>query len=217
MKKDLFKSVVIGFGLLLFVVVALWVYSRYSEIRTAVMEKKKAETVGFVKSRASALAVPEIFTAGDVHRQRHLFQSFFDAIRSPELIGIKILDRNLVVVWSNISELAGRRSVENRAAREALAGAGEFGNEQPIHTRFPESRFDELSQTYVPIFDAQGGLVGVVEVFQPSRWLQEEIRSQFQNTALPVGAFMLIGYGALVILLRILMAPKSLGVGENPI
>jgi len=217
MKKDPFKSMAIGFGLLLFVVVALWIYSRYHEIRLAVIDKKQAETVAYVQDRVSTLVRQAVFTSRESRRQRQAFQSFFDAIRSPELIGIRVWDRNSILLWSNIDELVGQGHPENSAAREALIKAGNADAELPPLSLFSEARFDRLSRTYVSLFDARGEIVGVVEVFQPTRWLQEEIRSQFQSTALPVVVFMIIGYGALLILLCVLMAPKNLSVGESPV
>src|SRR3990172_1776733 len=108
MKKDPFKSMAIGFGLLLFVVVALWIYSRYHEIRLAVIDKKQAETVAYVQDRVSSLVRQAVFTPRESRRQRQAFQSFFDAIRSPELIGIRVWDRNSILLWSNIDELVGQ-------------------------------------------------------------------------------------------------------------
>ena len=217
MKTDAFKTVVIGFGILLFAVVALWLYSRHSEIRAGVIERKKAETATYIRDRAAALVDTEVFAGGDSIRQRRVFQSFFDAIQSPELVRIKVWDRNLTVLWSNFGELIGQRFPENHEMQEALAGEVEFEIEKQKPEHFSERQFYELSETYVPISDAKGQIVGVVEVYQPTLPLHEEIRSQFHKAALPVGVFMFVGYGALVILLRLLMAPKKIGVGENPI
>jgi len=217
MKEGAYKTVVLGFGFLLFVVVALWLYSRYSEIRTAAIERKKAETAGYIKSRVSAMVDPAVFGGGDFIRQRQVFQSFFDTIRSRQLAGIKVWDRDMTVLWSNLGELTGQRFPENREVRRALDGEVEFGVGRQKTEHFTGRQLHELSYTYVPISDAKGNIVGVVEVYQPTLSLHEEIGSEFQQAALPVGTFMFIGYGMLVLLLHMLMAPKNLAVGENPI
>jgi len=216
MNESACKGIVLAFGLLLLGVVALWLYSRYSEIRTAAIERKKAETAAYIKSRVSAMVDPAVFDGGDFIRQRQVFQSFFDTIRSRQLAGIKIWDRDMTVLWSNLGELTGQRFPENYEVRKALDGEIEFGVRGQYTEHLTERQFHELSYAYVPISDANGNIVGVVEVYQPTLSLHEEIGSEFQQAALPVGALMFIGYGMLVVLLHMLMAPKNLGVGENP-
>ncbi len=217
MKESAYKGIVFIFGLLLLGVVALWLYSRYSEIRTAAIERKKSETAAYIKSRVSAMVDPAVFDGGDFIRQRQVFQSFFDTIRSRQLAGVNVWDRNMTVLWSNLGELNGRRFPENHGVRKALDGEVEFGMGRQNTEHFTGRQFYELSYTYVPISDAKGNIVGVVELYQPTLSLHEEIGSEFKQAALPVGAFMFIGYGTLVLLLHMFMAPKNLGVGENPI
>jgi hypothetical protein len=217
MRTDPFKAAVIGFGIFLFAGVALWLYSRYSEIRTAAIERKKTETADYLTSRVSAMVDPTLFSGGDSIRQRQVFQSFFDSIQSRELSGLTVWDRDLRVIWSNLGESVQQQSTENRRVREALGGEVGFGIERQKPEHSSESQTQELCATYAPISDAKGDIVGVAAVYQPTLSLHEEIRSEFNQAALPVGAFMFIGYGMLVLLLHMLMAPKDLGVGENPI
>jgi hypothetical protein len=217
MKEAAYKGIVLAFGLLLLAVVALWLYSRYSEIRTAAIDKKRTETAAYVTSRVSSVVDPAVFGARDSIQQRRVFQSFFDSIQSRELSGLTIWDRDLRVIWSNLGESVQRQSTENRKVREALGGEVGFVIERQKPEHSPDGQAQELCATYVPISDAKGDILGVVAVYQPTLSLHEEIRSEFNQAALPVGAFMFIGYGMLVILLHMLMAPKDLGVGENPI
>ena len=217
MKESAYKGIVFAFGLLLLGVVALWLYSRYSEIRTGAIERKKTDTAAYLTSRVSSVVYPAVFGARDSIQQRRVFQSFFDSIQSRELSGLTVWDRDLRVIWSNLGESVQRQSTENRNVREALRGEVGFviEGQKPEHS--PDSHAQELYATYAAISDAKGDIVGVVAVYQPTQSLHEEIRSEFNQAALPVGAFMFTGYGMLVLLLHMLMAPKDLGVGENPI
>lgn len=217
MNESAYKGIVVTFGLLLSGVVALWLYSRYSEIRTAAIDLKKTETAAYVTSRVSLVVDPAVFGARDSVQQRRVFQSFFDSIQSRELSGLTVWDRDLRVIWSNLGDLVQRQSTENRKVREALRGEIGFVIERQKPEHSPDSHAQELYATYAPISDAKGDIVGVVAVHQSTLSLHEEIRSEFNQSALPVGAFMFIGYGMLVLLLHMLMAPKDLGVGENPI
>ncbi|MDZ4343292.1 MAG: hypothetical protein U1E51_12765 [Candidatus Binatia bacterium] len=209
MNESAYKWIVVTFGLLLLGVVALWLYSRYSEIRTGAIERQKTETADYLTSRVSAMVDPAVFSARDSIQQRRVFQSFFDSIQSRELSGLKVWDRNLRAIWSNLGESVQRQSTENRKVREALGGEVGFVIERQKPGQASESQVQERYVTYVPISDAKGDILGVVAVYQPTLLLHEEIRSEFNRAALPVGAVMFIGYGMLVILLHILMTPKS--------
>ena len=204
-----YKTVVFAFGVLLFAVISLWLYSRYSEIRNGAIERKKTETADYLTSRVSAMVDPPIFSGEDSVRQRQVFQSFFDSIQSRASSGFKVWDRDLRVIWSNPGESLQQQSTENRKVREALGGDVGFGIERRKPEHSSGSQAQERYATYVPISDAKGEIVGVVAVYQPTLSLHEEIRSEFNQAALPVGAFMFIGYGMLVLLLHMLMNPKS--------
>ena len=217
MKKNAYKTTITSIGLLLIVGTALWLYSHYGEIKSAAIDKKKSETAAYIKTHASAAVKPDDFRNGDTARQQQVFQSFFEAVQSPQLVRIKVWDRNLTVIWSNFGDLAGQRFPENHEVQEALAGEVEFEIEKQKPEHFSERQFYELSETYVPISDAKGNIVGVVEVYQPTLSLHEEIRSQFQKAALPVVAIVVAGYGLLAFLLRLFMTHKKIGVSENPI
>jgi len=209
MKEGAYKTVVLAFGVLLFAVITLWLYSRYSEIKTGVIERKKTETADNLTSRVSAMVDPAVFSGGDSIRQRQVLQSFFVSIQSRELSGFSVWNRDLTVIWSNIGESVQQQSKEDRKVREAFGGEVGFSIERQKPEHSSESQAQEQCATYVPISDAKGDIVGVVAVYQPALSLHEEIRSEFNQAALPVGAFMFIGYGMLVILLHMLMTPKS--------
>src|SRR3970282_1054418 len=114
MNESAYKAIVVTFGLLLLGVVALWLYSRYSEIRTEAIERKKTETADYLTSRVSAMVDPGVFVARDSIQQRRVFQSLFDSIQSRELSGLTIWDRDLRAIWSNLGESVQRQSTENR-------------------------------------------------------------------------------------------------------
>ncbi len=209
MNKGAYKAVVFAFGVLLFAVISLWLYSRYSEIRTGAIERKRTDTGAYLTSRVSSVVDSAVFSARDSIRQRRVFQSLFDSIQSRELSGLTVWDRDLRVIWSNLGESVQRQSTENRKVRDALGGEVGFGIERRKPEHSSESQAEELCATYVPISDAKGDIVGVVAVYQPTLSLHEEISSEFNQAALPVGAFMFIGYGMLVILLHMSMTPKS--------
>lgn len=217
MRRDPLKAAVTGFAFVLFAVIALWLYSRYSEIRTGVAEQKAGETAALVNVRVASLEVHEVFTGPASLRQRQIFESVFGAMPPSEAVGIKVRDRNLAVLWSNLGDSVDEHFAGGRELQEALNGEVGFAIATPKAQSFSQRSYDELSATYVPVADRMGRIVGVVEVYQPTLLLRGEISGQFRRMVLPLGLFMFVGCGVLVFLLRMLMTPKLSNVDAKPV
>ena len=190
----------------MFTIVALWLYGRYSEIRAAVIDQKKTEIAARVRDRVGTVINGAVFTDGDSARQRQIFQSLVES--TPEWVRIRVWDRNLAVIWTDGGESTEPQFPAIRLLREAFKGDVELAIERQITEPTRGRSWSKLNTIYVPILDAQGQIVAVVEVGEASS-LREATRAQFQKVALPLGAFMFIGYGMLIILLHLSMTPKS--------
>lgn len=194
-----FSKVVMGCALFIALTTGLWLYVSYSNIKQAAIEKRKAETAAFLQKRAAALLKAEDFTAGDPALRQQSFQSFFDAVQSPDLVRMKIWNRDFTVVWSELRELIGQRFSDNHEVQEALEGKIEFELAESKDEQVSERAFQALSETYVPFFNAKGEVVGVFEVYQPVTTLNEEIRSRFRSSAMTAFVFAAVVFGILVL------------------
>ena len=163
---------------------SLWLWSRYAAIWTAALDKTKTSSALYLQERARSLIKPEDFSDSDSARQRKVFETFFEAVQSPNLVRIKVWDRNFTVIWSNLSELIGQRFPDNHEVEEGLEGKIEFEIEKPKPEHVTERQFQELGELYVPIAGAKGDIVGVLEVYQPTRALRQEVRAEFLRSAL---------------------------------
>ena len=161
----------------------LWLWARHAAIWTAALEKTKAAAALEVQERARSLIKPEDFSDGDSARQRKIFETFFEAVQSPNLVRMKVWDRNFTVIWSDLSELIGQRFPDNHEVEEALEGKIEFEIEKPKGERVTERQFEELGELYVPISGGKGDIVGVLEVYQPTRSLRQQVRAEFLLSA----------------------------------
>ena len=208
MRRDPLRAIVTSFGFVLFAVVALWNYSRYSEIRAVAAEQKGDETAALVNARVASLEVHEVFTGPASPRQWKILDSVFGAMPPSEAVGIKVRDRNLAVLWSNLGDSVDQHFAGGRELQEALNGEVGFAIAKPKAQSFSQRSYDELSATYVPVADRMGRIVGVVEVYQPTLSLRGEISRQFRRMVLPLGLFMFAGCGVLVFLLRMVMTRK---------
>ena len=161
----------------------LWLWSQYLAIMSAAIEKTKTSSARYVQERARSLIKPEDFSDGDSARQRKTFETFFAAVQSPNLVRMKVWDRNFTVIWSDLRDLIGQRFPDNHEVEEALEGKIEFEVEKPKGERVTERQFEDLGELYVPISGGKGDIVGVLEVYQPTRALRQEVRAEFLRSA----------------------------------
>ena len=194
-----FSKVVMGCALFVALATGLWLYVSYGNVKQAAIEKRKAETASYLQKRAAALLKAEYFNEEDPALRQQAFQSFFDAVQAPDLVRMKIWNRDFTVVWSELRELIGQRFPDNHDVKEALEGKIEFELAESKDETVSERAFQALSETYVPFFNAKGEVVGVLEVYQPVTTLNEEIQSRFQSSAMTALVFAAVAFGILVL------------------
>lgn len=176
-------KVSLGLAALVILGAGLWLWSQYRAITAAAIEKTKTSSAQYVQERARSLIKPEDFSDGDLVRQRKVFETFFEAVQSPNLVRLKVWDRNFTVTWSNLSELIGQRFPDNHEVEEALEGKIEFEIEKPKTEHLTERQYQELGELYVPITGGKGNIVGILEVYQPTHSLRQEVRAEFLRAA----------------------------------
>lgn len=181
---------------------SIFLYSRYGIIKRVAIEAEKTKTVAYVLNRTTGFVHSEDFGVMDTKRQQQIFNNFWKSIQSPELIRIKIWDKNFTVIWSNLSELIGQRFPENHEVGEALDGEVEFEIEKQKREHISERQYEELSETYIPFANTDGEVVGVFEVYQPIVKLNQEIKNNFWKIAVPTVFAAIGGYLILVLTLR---------------
>lgn len=136
--------------------------------------KATNETLHEVLSRAPAESILE--------RRRRAADSPLDLQMTDYLFGLEVFKVNVfdtgnVVRYSTDSAIVGIRLPMNQGVRDALAGqtvsdlvrAGEFNE----HDQQTETR--NLVQTYVPVPDASGDIVGVLEVYSDITGLMADL------------------------------------------
>ena len=204
MRQQFAKKLTILVVLILAAVV-VWLSSSYGKIKAFAIEKNKTDTVAYIQKHLAALVKPEDFSDKNPARQQQVFQAFFDTIQSPQLVRIKVWDRNFNVIWSNLSELIGQRFPDNHEVQEALEGNVEFEIEKQKSEHFSERQYDELSETYVPIPNPNKDIIGVIEVYQPTSPLYDEINAQFRKVVIQSFGVVLVASALLALLFRLIL------------
>jgi len=114
-------------------------------------------------------------------RTRHEFSRLMQGL--PEVVRIKVWDRDAMVVWSDEPRLIGQHFSDDDELKEALAGevTVEIKTLEGREHTYERPSYTTLAEVYVPIFSKTSGqVVGVVEVYKnPLRLLATIQRARF--------------------------------------
>ncbi len=114
----------------------------------------------------------------------------------PEVVRVKVWDRDATVVWSDEPRLIGQRFPDNHELREALAGevAVEIKTLAGREHAYERPSFTTLAEVYVPIVSkTTGQVIGVVEVYKnPLRLLATIQRARFVIWALSLAGALVL-------------------------
>jgi hypothetical protein len=196
----------VGLAVLIVVGAGLWLYGRYQTVKASVFDKRKVDIAVHIQNRAGALIQPESFSDKDSRRQQQIFQRFFEAVQSPQIFRIKVFNREPKIIWSNLKEIIGQDASANLEVKQAL-DKGEitlkFKSLKP--EQVTERQYGEFTETYVPIRDAKGRIIGVIEVYQTFHSARDLIRTEFQRLTMTSIPVILIGYFATAFIFRFLV------------
>ena len=97
----------------------------------------------------------------------------------PEVVRIKVYDRQGTVLWADEPRLIGQRFSDNHELREALEGKieVEFTQTRKAENLYEWDRYAVLAEIYAPIFQPDGkAVIGVVELYKYSQSILRHIR-----------------------------------------
>lgn len=165
----------------------------------------KSQVVSFIRTHATAAGITaEDFATTSADRHQEVFAAYFAEIQSPEILRIKVWDRNFTIIWSNLTETIGQQFADNHELEEALEGEVEIEIEAGKEEHVSERHYTEFAEIYVPILDANdpASVVGVVEVYQPSIMMRDVADAARTKDARAAGSAALVIFGISALALR---------------
>ena len=155
-------------------------YAISSLLTQAVCEWEWQNTAALVRREVEREGLEQIFTATrDAQARQRWGRALSATLKTlPEVIRIQIWSRDAEVLWSDHAALIGQRDPANADLRGALGGDVEVDIKRLsiVRPRSPRAAFHTLAAVYVPIFDAEQEVIGVVEVFKTPDRLLNAIR-----------------------------------------
>jgi len=168
-----------GLILLCILATALIMGSVLSSLFTrAVTEWEWQNTAALTRRQVELVRLDELFSAPPDARPPERWAAEIALLFGglPEIVRVKVWDRQATVLWSNEPRLIGQRFPNNVPLKSALAGtvAVEVKELRGAEHRYEAGR--TLAEVYVPILSRQGGeLVGVLEVYKTPKQLHATI------------------------------------------
>jgi len=147
------------------------------------------------------------FTDPQLRREPATYREAFRGLLAmPEVVRIKIWDRDATVLWSDDERLIGKRFPENPELKEALAGevAVELKSGGDLTRKYHWTQSAALAEIYVPIpSKTSGEIVGVIEVYRlPARLFASIRRMQVIVWGISLSGGVLLYLGLLPIVRR---------------
>ena len=174
------------FSILSFVCIALLSLT-LALVTTRVLTRNMLEwewqgTAELVRYQVRAYALERLFTDRDLQADHRRFRESLGSLLSlPEVVRVKVWNRQGAVIWSDDDRLIGRTFPGNRELREALGGAvsvqlKDLKKAEHVHER---ERFEKLAEVYVPIFSGTdpNGAIGVLEMYKVPTRLSAQIHN----------------------------------------
>ena len=181
-----YYKILIVLGIIMIAGVSSWLYfGAYKDIQAKVLEERKISIMAYLRNQASQLSIIDAFNITDSVRQDQVFKSFFEKIQSSEIFRIKVFSRDYKIVWSNLKEIIGQDASTNQEVKDALVnGKPTLKTKSVKSEQVTERRFQNFTETYVPIVNNKGEYIGVIEVYQTYVALETKINKELINTAM---------------------------------
>lgn len=167
----------LGFvAVILALVSAIGVSLRYETHWAAAQDDHRAAMTAFIRAQAQSTGmIEEDFSTTSAERHAEVFSAYFARIQSPEIIRIKVWNKEHTIIWSNLTETIGQQFADNHELDEAFEGEVEMEIEKEKEEHVSERHYDEFAEIYVPVYGAEDSrtVIGVIEVYQPSIMMRD--------------------------------------------
>jgi signal transduction histidine kinase len=136
----------------------------------AVSEWEWENTAAYVRREVELADLDELFRAAQLEDTRARWQTAVPRLFTelPEIMRVKVWDRQATVLWSDEPQLIGRRFPDNGELQTALAGAVAVELSAPHKTEqtYEQAQVPAIAEIYVPVRATGGEVLGVVEVYK---------------------------------------------------
>lgn len=162
--------------------------SWYGQTEATFIKNEKEAISKHVREAFFASAQPDDFLRTDKDAQKKALDVFWVRVQSPDIIRMKVWKDDMVV-WSDVSEIVGQRFSDNDEIELVLRSGESVVEVKSIKKteNITEQQYGELMEVYVPIFDEQRRIVGIVEVYASTIDMRSLLQKQLIQRVLLFG------------------------------
>lgn len=115
------------------------------------------------------------FNPNNIKNTKIIFESFFQALNNPEIIGIKVWANDSTILFSNNEEIIGSKISGNQRYHHAMTGEIiTMIRNYDIEEKLTTKNVDRIMAIYVPIY-AEDDVLGIVEIYVDPVFLNNSI------------------------------------------
>lgn len=164
-KTSTFTKFFISASLVIIFLALCLTFALKTVIENAFLTHTRESTGVYIVSKAHNLN-PEDFYVQDPQRTKDIFSTFFEDIKDPEIIRIKVWDLNAKIIYSDDETLIGKTFPDDKEYQESLRGKITIKTETRQKAAIYEESFKDALEVYIPItFSEMKSPSGVIEVY----------------------------------------------------
>ncbi|MEH6652217.1 MAG: GGDEF domain-containing protein [Motiliproteus sp.] len=153
---------------------------------------------------------PQIFKKANQQQLDHILRTF---LRPYDILKIKIFSLDAEIIYSTDSGIIGQLDSDNERLQHALSGANdsEIQTKDEMYDLRGEWHFDvDVVETYVPIRNEQGEVVGVFEIYQDATRYRQQIVLQVLMSLSFLAVIIVVIYAIAYSFLRVAVGQLTL-------
>lgn len=189
-----YMKVILGIVILLVIGNIVYLYFQYKVTLEVVFSPEELKTHDLFVKHEEAIAnriqkkaaeLPQgSFSLGANEKSAKIFMDFYRQMKDNSTFRVKIYDKKLTVVWSNLQELIGKNYVDDEDLQEVIQEGKVVGEvKSSKEEQLTERDFANFSEVIVPIKDQSGQVVGVVESYQSIEEIVSQVKNEFMLAA----------------------------------
>ncbi len=168
-------------------------------VEQSLIERAKNFIVDHAHVHASHLLTIDDFSSANYENSEQDFVNFLNAVKTPEILRIKVWNNESKVIWSDDKNIIGKEFKDNEEYNEAMEGKIAAEIQKPVKKEnVGEVGYKQLLEVYAPVnFSKNSKPDGVIEIY----YKMDSVNEMVVNSRYKIAAIILGGVFILFIFL----------------
>lgn len=176
--KNESKIIFGGMIIILIIIITGYLFSSLlsEEIRNIALKRSETLNSSLINSFATHNLVVQDFQTDSLVESKNKFNTFFEAIKTEEMLKIKVWSKDGTIICSNDESIIGKNFIDNERFQYSIAGMSTTEIKHPVDAEnISEMGYGQLMEIYVPVYLDSVEPVGVIELYYIMDSINESI------------------------------------------